>query len=45
MSRHANLKNIVNGAYIGEQGYYDEIPEKDLYNYGDEEYNDEEYYD
>lgn len=37
MSRHANLKNLVNDAYQGDEGYYDENAENDLYNYGDEE--------
>jgi len=44
MSRHANLKNIVNDAFEGEEGYYDEYAENDLYNqdYGDEDYGYEE---
>lgn len=44
MSRHANLKNIINDAEDGDYGYYDEAG-TDLYNnYGDE-YGDEDYYD
>lgn len=44
MSRHKNLKNMIDDAYIGEEGYYDETGEKEFYGYGDE-YGEEEYYD
>ena len=49
MSRHANLKHIVNEAYQGEEGYYDEyggeggIYQDEYGNYGDygDEYGEE----
>ena len=41
MSRHTNLKEIVKDSYIGAEGYYDENPDNDLYNYG----NEDDYYD
>ena len=47
MSRHANLKHLIDDAYAGNDGYYDEYGgENDLYNqdYGEGDGN-EDYYD